>query len=374
MRQLVGTNAGLLVVGLLSFVLMGAGQSMYGPALPAFARMFALGGNEVALLVSAHWVGAAVGVTAMFLRADKVTPRLMLALMALGAGMVASGLHWGLVLLGAVVFGAGYGGSTTIYNRRFLMRFGARGPAMLSLLNAVFGIGAIGAPLAFVALGSDTRLAYGLVAVLTGLAVLGAGAAGPAEPATATAGRFSFRPGILTFGALAIGVEASLIGLGPVALIAAGETEARAAELLSLFFVAFLAARLGLVWVSGALAPFTLFTLALGLAGGLALGAAMVDAALFFVALGVCAGMFFPAFYVCASVRMGDDARVSATIIAAGLAGGIVCPLLLGVLMARFGDAVFFWVIAGMTLAAFVAGVLALGRMNRPEPAPGREA
>ena len=49
MQALIKTHAALLITGLVSFVLMGAGQSLYGPALPAFARD--LGLNDVALRV-----------------------------------------------------------------------------------------------------------------------------------------------------------------------------------------------------------------------------------------------------------------------------------------------------------------------------------
>ena len=40
-----------------------------------------------------------------------------------------------ITLVGALVFGAGYGCATAIFNPRMLQAFGPRGPAMLSLLN-----------------------------------------------------------------------------------------------------------------------------------------------------------------------------------------------------------------------------------------------
>jgi hypothetical protein len=342
---------------------MGAGQSLYGPALPAFTRAFGVGLSEAGLLISAHWVGAAVGVTLMFLRGHWATPRRVLLVMALGAAMVASGLGWLLTLAGAVVLGTGYGAATVIYNRRFLNAFGARGPAMVGQVNAVFGLGAIAAPLIFVALGSQPQLSYGLVAGLALLACLGAGFAGPEVlPPVAHGPGFRLRPGILAFGVAAIGVEACLIGLGPTALIAAGQTEAHAAQLLSAFFVAFLAARIGLLWLADAVPAFTLLVLALIGAGLCALGAATLSAAWFFVPLGGFAGLFFPPFYVTATAKMGSDPRVSPTIIAAGLIGGIASPLLMGGVLASLGDGLFFWIIAGITLTAAAIGLLTLRR------------
>ena len=40
MRQFLTAHRGLLFAGIASFVLMGAGQALYGPAIPAFARAF----------------------------------------------------------------------------------------------------------------------------------------------------------------------------------------------------------------------------------------------------------------------------------------------------------------------------------------------
>lgn len=349
-----------------TFILMGAGQSLYGPALPAFTRHFGVGLSEAGLLISAHWIGCAIGVTFMFFRGQLITPRIIIAAMAMGAALVAVGAAWALTLLGALVFGAGYGGSTVIYNRRFLNSFGPRGPAMVGMVNAVFGLGAICAPLVFVALNSDPQITFALVTVLAALTWLGAGRAGMEEmPAAAEVGNFRPRFGILTFGVIAIAVEACLIGLGPTALIAAGETEVHAAQLMSMFFVAFLVVRIGLLWLADAFAPFTILVTALFGAGVCAVGAALVSPAFFFVALGAFTGLFFPPYYVTATAIMGNDARVSPTIIASGLVGGIVSPLLLGGLMALVGDHVFFWVIAAMALGLAGVGFLVRDKMGR---------
>jgi hypothetical protein len=170
-----------------------------------------------------------------------------------------------------------------------------------------------------------------------------------------------FRPDwlMLGFGAVAIGVEACLIGLGPSALIAAGQTEVDAARLLSAFFVAFLGARVVLIFTAHLVGSFTLFTAAMIGVCGMALAAALVSPPVFFVGIGVFAGLFFQGFYVTAQARMGDDPRVPPTIIAAGLVGGIVSPLLLTGVLGRLGEVGFFWVIAAVTgLVACAALVL----------------
>lgn len=365
MRAVLAANAALVLAGLMSFVLMGAGQSLYGPALPTVARAFGLALSDTGLLVSAHWVGAAAGVAIMYWRGDHVTPRMALAAMAAGSLMVASMAGWWATLAGAAVIGLGYGGSTVIYNRRFLILFGDKGPSMLALLNAIFGVGAIGAPLVFVALGSDLRLSFLIIAAIAAATFLFARAPGALPSETAAKGPFRPRIGILVFGAIAIGTEACLIGLGPVALIAQGQSEERAAQWLSAFFVAFLLARLALVAVASVLPPFRLLIGALAAAAVAAAGAWITGNPAFFVALGGFAALFFPAFYVTAVRQMGHDPRVGPTIIAAGLVGGIVSPLLLAGVMARAGDGIFFGAVLAVTALTALAALMARRRMAR---------
>lgn len=365
MRAVLAANAALVFAGLMSFVLMGAGQSLYGPALPAVARAFGLAMSDTGLLVSAHWVGAAAGVAVMYLRGDQVTPRVSLGLMAAGSLLVAAMSGWWTTLAGAAIIGVGYGAATVIYNRRFMLLFGDKGPSMLALLNAIFGIGAIGAPLVFVALGSDLRLSFLIVAAMAAGTFLVARAPAPLPAEAAAQGSFRPRKGILIFGALAIGTEACLIGLGPVALIAQGQTEERAAQLLSMFFVVFLLARLGLVAVASVLPPFRMLIGALAGAAVCAAGAWITAAPGFFVAIGGFAGLFFPAFYVTAIKQMGHDPRVGPTVVASGLAGGIVSPLILAAVMDRAGDGLFFAMILGITGSTAVAALIVRQRMAR---------
>lgn len=366
-RDLIKTNLALLVISIASFILMGAGTALYGPALPVFARGFELSVGTAGLLISAHWIGCAIGVGGMFIIGPRATPRMVVTLMTLGVGLMALGVSWSLTMLGAVMFGAGYGCATVVFNPRMLRAFGARGPAMLSLLNATFGIGAIGAPLVFVALGNDPLLSF---AICGGIGAAIALCAGPAGRDTTVAAEASITPfrfnlPILMFGAVAISVEACLTGLGPTALINAGLSETLAAQLLSAFFFAFLAARLCLMGVAGFLPAFTLFTLALVGACASALIAALWLPGLGFVTLGFFAGMFFPTEYVTATRIMGDNPRVAPTIIGAGLVGGVSAPLILSPFLDAMGQRGFFWVLASITGLLAVGALAGLRAMNR---------
>lgn len=365
MKDLIRAHAGLLFAGVATFVMMGAGQALFGPALPVYVRDFALSESEAGLFVALLWVGCFLGVALMYFKGAMIGPRHTLAAMAIGAGGMAASPGWWLTLAGGVVFGIGYGMATAVFNPRVMRAFGPKGPSMLSLLNATFGVGAIAAPLAFVWLGSDPRWAFGLVAVV----ILGIWAlAGPTgREGVAPAGEVkAFRPhwGILGFGLVAIGMEASLAGLGPTALIRAGIAETRASELLSAFFVVFLLARVGLIFIAHRVEPFVLYTAAVGSAAIFALGAIFLSPAIFFVALGASAGVFFPGFYVTAAGKMGEDIRVPPTIVASGLVGAIGAPLVLAPMSAALGDRGFFWLIAGILLALTAAALLSLRRMR----------
>jgi MFS transporter, FHS family, glucose/mannose:H+ symporter len=364
-KDLMRAHAGLLFAGVATFVMMGAGQALFGPALPVYVRDFSLSEVEAGLFVALLWVGCFLGVGVMYFNGALVGPRHTLMAMAAGTGVMAASSNWVLTLVGGMLFGMGYGMATAVFNPRVMRAFGAKGPSMLSLLNATFGVGAIAAPLVFVWLGSDPAWAFGGVA----LAILGiwllSGPAGregvaPAGPVKA------FKPhwGILGFGLVAIGIEASLAGLGPTALIRAGIAEETASQLLSAFFVVFLLARVVLIFVAHRVQPFALYTLAVSSAAVFAVGAVVLAPGPFFVAMGASTGLFFPGFYVTASGKMGEDLRVPPTIVASGLVGAIGTPLILAPLSAAMGDRGFFVLVTAILIAVSVAALLSLRRMR----------
>ncbi len=366
MRDLIRANAGLLVAGVATFIVMGAGQSLYGPALPVYSRAFGISTAAAGMLVSAHWVGCFIGVGYMFFRGATVTPRHALVMMVLGSAGLAAMVSFPVTLVAAALFGSGYGMAAAVFNPRVLVAFGARGPSMLSLLNATFGLGAIAGPLVFVALSSDPQLTFGLTSMLCVVIWVVSGAAGAAPVSTVTA-KQPFRPpfGILAFGAMAVGCEASLIGLGPTALIAAGLAEERASTLLSAFFVVFLLSRVALIFAAHLIPAFVLLAGSLALAGIFAVGAAMGPPGVFFVAMGAPAGLFFPGFYVLATQRLGTDLRVPPTILAAGLVGGIFSPLIIAPMMEPLGSRGFFWLVAGLMLGTAMLAMVASRWMRR---------
>ena len=93
MQKMLKANAGLLFAGIATFILMGAAQALYGPALPAFSRGFGVSLGAAGLVISAHWVGCAVGVAGMFWRGAQVTPRHVIVLRGMGSALMLSLIH-----------------------------------------------------------------------------------------------------------------------------------------------------------------------------------------------------------------------------------------------------------------------------------------
>ncbi len=374
MRSFLSPQPGLLVTGALGFGMMGVGQSVYGPALPAWMRDFGLTQTAAGLILSAYWVGAIVAVVAMLRIGHRFPAWAAVALAAAGQAMIAFGPAWPVKVAGAALFGIGGGFATVVFNRRVLAAFGSRGPAMVGAINALYGVGAITGPMIYLALGADPDHSYAVTSAASLILCLYAWrAVAPEAPLgkpdaqddTAVSDRAAIAaPAILAIGGIAIGLESILVGLGPSALIAAGMTEARAAGLLSGFFVCFLASRMSLLWLASRIASLRLLAGALMLTMVFAL-CATLSPGLFFVLCGVPAGLYFPSYFVTASARLGRAAHVAPIIIVAGMAGGVVAPLIAGGAMTigtRPGTAFFLTAAAG----ALVSLVLALRGLSRP--------
>ena len=339
----------LLGTGLGSAWVVGSTVALHGPSLTLYAAKYDIALADAALIVAAQWGGACLAVAGL-MAGLRLTARWALGALAIGCATIALGISWPVTLLGALVLGCGHGLSSAVFNSRLLAEFGPRGPSVLGLANALFGVGAIASPLLLVALGNQPGLVFWLLAA--GAAVLWPFAHPPVQPAEPLTGRrtlgqilFEAR-GVVWIGVIAVGVEAALAGLGPAALIARGATQEAAALLTSALFVSFVAARLSLVWLSLRVGARRLVQAGLG---GLVLcmaGAALLPPAPFFVAAGLCVGVLFPAYFVLGAQVLGATPRSGSVLVTAALAGGVGLPAAL----------------AGQTAGLFwVLGALALG-------------
>ena len=357
----------LLAAGLLAFILLGAGQAVMGPALPVFQQVFAIDSAAAGWLISSLGIGSFAGLVVLYFFGGFASPGLALLLMAAGATAIALAPSFALATLACILFGFGYGCVAAQFNARIFAAFGPRGPSMLSLLNAGYSVGAIFAPLVFVAIGSHPRQMFIIIAALCALAFVLTSRTRPA-PGTApvtgqpTSFRFSFP--ILAFGLIAVGVEVSLTGLGPSAMIRAGIADTRAAELLSAFFVAFLAGRLGLTLLADRVPSFAIFITAALLTAACSFACIWFDPTWFFPPMGAAAGLLFPGYFVTAAARMGGDGRVAPVILATTQIGAVTFPLVVAQLVPLMGDRGFFWLVALTTAALGMAGLLGFRRIQ----------
>ncbi|MFI9173946.1 MFS transporter [Streptomyces lincolnensis] len=147
-----------VVASCVGFVLIGALQALYGPAIPGFREEFGLSPSAAGLGLSAHFVGGVAGVLLFDRLYGRVGNRRILGasyvLMAVGAAGFALAPNWPTALAAALLAGLGFGGIDYGLNQLFAVGFGHRSAAMLNILNAHFGIGAILGPALIGAVGS----------------------------------------------------------------------------------------------------------------------------------------------------------------------------------------------------------------------------
>lgn len=186
-RPLLTTVA--ITASCVAFVVIGALQALYGPAIPALREEFGISPAVAGLSLSAHFVGALLGVLIYHVLRGRLNNRVLLGgsylLMAAGAAVFAFSPSWNLALTGTFVIGLGFGGIDYGLNQLFAIGFGRRSTAMLNLLNGHFGVGAIAGPALIGWLGADRYpqifLGVGVVCLLI-LVTLGGVAAREPEP------------------------------------------------------------------------------------------------------------------------------------------------------------------------------------------------
>ncbi|MCE7999582.1 MAG: MFS transporter [Rhodobiaceae bacterium] len=365
-----------LGTGFFAFSLIGIAQALFGPSLPAFERAFELGPGAAGLILSAHWVGAFVGVSGLAFRLPAYVlrwrPAAGIGSILIGTVAISSTTSWEIALLGAAFNGCGYGLLTVGFNGFAAASFGERSPVVLNLLNAVFGVGAIGAPLLLVWLGGRPDAAFFAI-FLVALVILpfalmsddrGPEVSDRGEDLSTLFRRYRW---ILFLMALGVGIEISAVGWGATVLVAQGVSEAEAAVYTSLFYVAFTVMRLAAVGISLFVRPGWLVTAGL-LVGGASLFLTLnVAAAPYaFILSGAAISLIFPNMFAWLARPMVASPRLSSLLVGMGMCGGIAIPAIAGIAISFGGEQSAFLFLGGV--AFFGAGLAALMiRVHGPE-------
>ncbi|MFE9421326.1 MFS transporter [Kitasatospora sp. NPDC006697] len=233
-----------------AFVLIGALQAFYGPAIPGLRPRFGLSPAAAGLALSAHFAGGVAGVLLFDRIYGRVGNRIVLAgshlLMAAGAAGFALAPSWPPALACALIAGLGFGGIDYGLNQLFAVAFGNRSTAMLNILNAHFGIGAILGPVLVGAVGAQhyTVVFWAFALACLPLAFCLSGVRDtPREPAGSTATGARTRSLAAVLGVfvllyvLHVGIEAGVGGWEPTHLETIGYGAGLAATATSVYWL-----------------------------------------------------------------------------------------------------------------------------------------
>ncbi|MEU6892327.1 MFS transporter [Streptomyces sp. NPDC046557] len=369
-----------IVASCVAFVVIGALQALYGPAIPALREEYGISPAVAGLSLSAHFIGALAGVLIYHLLRGRLNNRVLLGgsyvLMAAGAAAFAFSPNWILALVGTFVIGLGFGGIDYGLNQLFAVGFGRRSTAMLNLLNGHFGIGAIAGPALIGWLGADKYpqifLGIGVVSLLI-MVTLGGVAAREPQPAPA-AGATTTGPRVLPIIAVFIGIyvlhvaiETGVGGWEPTHLEAVGYGAATAATATSAYWAAmtigrFVVAPLSLRWS----APSILIVCCAGMAGFLLLATIPAVAPYAYFGVGLMIAPIFPTCLPWLNRAVPGVAAAGAYVIAASMIGGVAFPPLLGGVIDTMDVKTVPLV---LFVLALLCGVLSLWlRRNAPDP------
>lgn len=351
-------TASLLAPGAVAFLTLGVLQAMYGAAFPLFQERHGVGAGVVGWVASAHFLGSAAAPPLVGLALGRVSVRAVTVagalVLALGVLGVAVAPTWPLVVAAALVGGLGLGAVSAAINAAYA----SIGTRAANLVNAVFGVGSILAPLLVLGLGG-VSLAWPFVVVaglslLTILATRIWGVPGLRPPA---AGTQAARPGpLLVLFALVLGLYVGLeVGFGAWLARHLGSVGfAAPALILSGYWGGLTLGRVLTGLVGGRIAPARLVLASAALATLAALGATVPSLApAAYVLAGLSLGPVFGTTLAWTASRL--PARQVPYLLVAGSAGGVLAPAGLGALVAAFGaEAV------PLALAALGAGLTGL--------------
>ncbi|MFD5462645.1 MFS transporter [Kitasatospora sp. NPDC127059] len=373
------------VASCVGFVLIGALQALYGPAIPAFRDDFQLSPAAAGLGLSAHFVGGVVGVLLFDRLFGRIGNRRLLGvsylLMAVGAAGFALSPDWSAALAMALLAGLGFGGIDYGLNQLFAIGFGRRSTAMLNVLNAHFGIGAILGPALVGAVGAEHYPALFLVFAAADLPLLlclrgvrdgpggrAPGGSGPAEATGSALGR-SLGSVLAVFVALYVlhvGIEAGVGGWEPTHLETVGYGAGLAATATSVYWLMMTVGRFLVAPISLRFSAEAIITVSCaGMTACLLLAAVPDIAPYAYAGVGLFIAPIFPTGLPWLNRAAPRARRAGALVIAASMLGGVVAGPALGRAIESVGVRSVPLVL-GAVSALCLAATLWLIRATRP--------
>jgi fucose permease len=375
------TRAALVAIGAV-FFLMGILASAYGPLLEYLSHRFEISLAIAGGALSAHFLGALVGVLVSMRALQSVSSRTFmlgaLSLLGLGCVGVAIAASWPAFLGAVIVIGVGFGALDIGCNQIVAHSAGGGRTAVLNVLNGTFGFGAVAGPLLVSTVGRvHLSLLYGgAAAVAVGVLPLVAGISGRL-PFTAQRApvRSSALVGIFMIAfALYVGIETGTGGWMPSHLESIGIQSLAAATLTSGFWLALAVGRL-LAGFLPARVPERTTVVAGTAVAAVALLTAMnhTVAPIAYIVAGLAIAPIFPTGIVWLAKLTPGDARATSWLFPASMVGGAIIPGGIGALIARFGivwTPVVLSLVAVGCLIAFLVAARGIGSRAESSPLP----
>jgi len=366
------------VASCVGFVLIGMIQALYGPAIPGLRHQFGLSPSAAGLGLSLHFAGGVAGVLAFNAIHSRISNRALLVwgygLMAVGGAGFALAPNWPLALAAAFLCGLGFGGIDYGLNQLFAVGFGNRSTAMLNVLNAHYGVGAVLGPVLVAWLGPDDYpYAFGVCAALAAVLAF-AGSSGvrtrvsddpPARTGGVGLGLSRVLVGFLVLYILNVAVEASVGGWEPTHLETVGYTAAVAASATSVYWLMMTAGRFLVVPITLRYSPERILAVcAVGMTVCLLLTLVKGVAPVAYAGVGLFIAPVFPTGLSWLNRALPQAERAGAWVMAASNVGGVAAPPLLGVGIEAAGIHAVPWLLTAMSGASLLA-TLRLIRLTR---------
>jgi len=353
------STLGVLVLGAAVGLLL----SLYGPALPELRATYGVGGSGSALVLSAHFLGATAGIGWWGLErrlAARTWLRLAIALLVAGAVAITLAPAWPLVLLAAFAVGLGFGVVVVEINVLLTEAFEDRAAAMLNLLGACFGAGAVAGPLAVAASGGyQVPFCAGAL-----LAVVSMGLARDLPTVAVPPAPDLERPpprlvgGFVVLLLLYVGVENGVGGWEATSLRAGGTGAAAAASWTAGYWAAITTGRLLAIPLAlRVAAPVLVAGCLLAAAAGLGLAHLPAVAPVAYTLTGLALGPVFPTMLAWLAAAAGARGPTALVFAAANL-GGVVLPAVIGRLVDASSPAVIPTTVLVVVLACLSATVV----------------
>jgi len=376
-----------IVASCVGFLVIGALQAVYGPAIPTFQQKFGVTAGGAGLSLSAHFTGALLGVLLFHRLRRWATNRVLLGagygLMALGAGLFAVASNWNVALAAAFLGGLGFGGIDYGVNLLFTIGIRRRGTAMLNLLHANFGIGAVAGPPLIGWIGPSrypwvflglALVSAGLLLTLRGvrqhagtLAHEGDGHTRSRDRALAIVGAF------IVIYVLHVAVETGVGGWEPTHLEALGYSTAGAATATSAYWLMLTLGRFLVIPITLRVSAATIVTVScVGMTICLALTAVPGMAVIAYLGVGLFIAPIFPTGLAWLNRVVPATGGATAYVIAASMLGGVLFPPLLGLAVESSGVRALPVLLGALAAACALVSVWAMFASRRAAPAPER--